>query len=72
MFWIKILKYVLSLFKKVLVAIQFCFYFIKTHHINTKLFIKVVLCKEHTFLDVLSFSKKFIYESVEQSKSKTV
>ena len=50
------IKYMLSLFKKVLVAILFCFHFIKIHLTNDELFIKVLLCKKHAFRAVLSSS----------------
>ena len=73
MFLIKILKYVLSLLKKVLVAMKFCSQLIKSHLINTKLFIRILLCKRHAFREVWNSQKikeckkryhKIIYESL--------
>ena len=52
------LNNVLLLLEKVLLAMQFCPHFIKIHLINTKLFMKIILCKKHAFRKVLSFSKK--------------
>ena len=50
-----------------------CSHFIKTYLVNTKLFIKVLLCKKHAFREVLVPQKiLFTKKSVEQSTNKSV
>ena len=46
----------------------FCSHFIKTHLINTKLFIKILLCEKHAFREVLSVSKKIIFRECKKMK----